>query len=166
MPPPATCLCPHCRQPLALPDPLPAGFLTCPSCGGSIVLDQAPSPADAAPPDPAADELDANRIQQLSRARRATIRSRSYLIIGAVLCGIATLQLCYLARRDGWATPRAAAYVVLAIGAGFGCIDLLRKARRLGKELKRPILPETQSPPDFSTLQDGSQRVDRLNQMR
>jgi hypothetical protein len=130
------------------------------------VLDQPPSPADAAPPDPAADELDANRIQQLSRARRATIRSRSYLIIGAVLCGIATLQLCYLARRDGWATPRAAAYVVLAIGAGFGCIDLLRKARRLGKELKRPILPETQSPPDFSTLQDGSQRVDRLNQMR
>jgi hypothetical protein len=166
MPHAPTIACPHCRQPLTLPDPLPAGFLTCPNCGGALILD---SPSDQPPEAPPADELDGDRIRQLSRARRASIRSRSYAIIASTACAVTALQLCFLAWRnhhDSGAIVRPIAFGVLAVGAVYGCVHFARRARQIKRELSAPTLAPPPAEPDFSPLQDGSQRVDRLNEMR
>ena len=54
---------------------------------------------------------------------------------------------------------------MLALGTLWGCFALVRRATAFHRELQKPMLEEPTTPPDFSTLSDGSQQVQALEQM-
>src|SRR5436305_3569382 len=115
------------------------------------------SPADAD------GELSALCVYQEKALRRGAYKSRSYCIVGAAACLVGAIQLCVmmvrLARLGGsmrWAM--IAGEALLALGALWGCAGLTRRAVAFHRELQKPMLEEPTSPPDFSTLSDGSQQ--------
>ncbi|WP_428938946.1 hypothetical protein [Fontivita pretiosa] len=145
-----------------------AGFITCPHCRADLLLPdpQQPSSTQTETPqelEPApitlGGELDALRIQRLAAMRRATYRSRSYALIAAGGCAVAGVQLAVTAVRQllaaGWGT-RAAAYALLAILAGCAAVYFWLRAVQLSAEIRRSISQQPTTPPDFSTLGDGS----------
>lgn len=99
--------------------------------------------------------------------RRGAYRTRSWLIIAAVACVAGAAQLIYLAVRGyhfgqrivpgGDLLAAAVALVVLPF--------FIRRAIRVNREIRQSPLDEPQTPPDFSTLSDGSQRWKNLEAM-
>ena len=53
-----------------------------------------------------APDLSTARIRDLSAARRATIRIRSWCVVGTLVCAVAVIELAWLivqhVRTDGW----------------------------------------------------------------
>jgi hypothetical protein len=118
-----------------------------------FVHDDLPAPAEVR------DDLDALRIKQIAKLRRAAYRSRGYLLIASVLCAALAGQMIWMgigryrneARVLG-AGLVLAALIVLALGwRAFG------RARELKAEADKSVLEEPRTPPDFSKLSDGSQ---------
>jgi hypothetical protein len=116
-------------------------------------------------------ELSGLRIRQVTSLRRGAFKARSYCIIGAAACLVAAIQLVVmmikLARFGGikhWAMIGGEA--LLALGSLWGCAGLTRRAIAFHRELGKPMLQEPTTPPDFSTLSDGSQQVQALQQMQ
>lgn len=164
----------------------------CPACGGAIIVARAkveqivscPSchtdaTVAATEPDPNANpfeglpqsdvELDYGRIQQRATLRRALYRSRSYAIIAAVVCAVAIVQLgssSYHAIQNHaiiWATV----YIGLMVAGAIGSIYFYRRAIAFHHEAKQSDASfGAQSPPDFSTLDSGSQPWEKLNDVR
>jgi hypothetical protein len=151
-------------------------FLTCPHCGTQFTA------ADELPPtdDPAeldardrkqacGDELSELRIKQLSRHRRATIRTRSHVLVGFLIFLCACGKLFQMAvremRRAHALNFRSAGLLLFAAAALFPAWYFLRRTRQISQELKKPIFSDPTTPPDFSTLQDGSQQAKNLENM-
>ncbi len=155
--------CPHCGTSLdAAPEESPRDVV-CPQCGGLTVIpaidvNQADEPAPSCDTD---DELSSVRIRQLAAGRRAAYRSRSYCVIGALVCVVAVVQLTWngiaLLRATG-AGLRTTSYLLAAGAAGWGALYFFRKAMEMDREAKRSALPEATGEPDFAPLSDGSQR--------
>jgi hypothetical protein len=114
---------------------------------------------------PASDELDGIRIRRLAAERRAAYRARSHCIIGAAACFVLELQLVWMLwRRSSTAFgPWAFAYYATAVLAAAGVLYFSRRAMQLHREANRRVLDEPVTPPDFSTLSDGSQRWKNLD---
>ncbi|MGD1276417.1 MAG: hypothetical protein ABR964_04240 [Tepidisphaeraceae bacterium] len=118
--------------------------------------------------DAGSDELDGMRIRRLAALRRAAYRSRSYCLIALGVCLVGAVQLVINAIHrlwlgGGWVRP--VLYVMAAAGLlalGTWCAHLAVKFGRQAKQSS--ILPPT-SPPDFSILDDGSQRTRHLEQL-
>jgi len=115
-------------------------------------------------------ELSGLRIRQISTLRRAAIRSRSYCIIGAAVCAVGAIQLVVMMVKlapfhDARHWAMMAGEALLALGALWGCFELMRRGWALHRELQKTMLEEPTQPPDFSTLSDGSQQVQALEQM-
>ncbi len=157
--------CPHCGTALdATPEESPRDVV-CPRCGALAIIpaideeiDQADELAPSRDPD---DELSSVRIRQLAAGRRAAYRSRSYCVIGALVCVVAVVQLTWngivLLRATG-AGFQTTAYLLAAGAAGWGALYFFRKAMEMDREAKRSALPEATGEPDFGPLSDGSQR--------
>ena len=115
--------------------------------------------------------IDAVRVRQLSALRRGAYRTRSYCFVALGLCAVAAAQLVLFAvrhvRAAGWQL-RPVGYVCGALAATMAGAFFFRRAAELNRELRqRPAaLAEPQTPPDFSTLSDGSQSWKNLEQMR
>jgi len=128
---------------------------------GFVVID------DSAPDDGTSDEdeLDGLRIRQLAQARRAAYRSRSYCFIGSAVSAAAAGQLIYKAvmnvHLSGW-TAAPILYLAVVPPALFLAWRLLCRARRFGREARQSLLGEPATPPDFSSLSDGSHIWKRL----
>jgi hypothetical protein len=125
-------------------------------------------PAEGSPDADA--ELSGLRIRQVTSLRRGAFRSRSYCIIGAAACAVCAIQLVVmmvkLARfRDARHWAMIGGEALLALGALWGCVVLVQRAIVFHRELRRPMLDEPTTPPDFSMLSDGSQQVEALEQM-
>jgi len=192
-PPPAESIrCPHCGVFIDAargPDPR---VLTCPSCSQSFILPAAdgstlaiadvsraggprPFVIDDSPSDEAVeelksnDELDGLRIRQISTARRAAYRARSYLLIGCMACAVGAGECIWKAvehfRRSGFATASqlyvSAAIVLAALG-----VFMFRRSQRMAREADSTMLQQPDNPPDFSSLHDGSRRWKDLENMR
>jgi hypothetical protein len=118
---------------------------------------------------PRDDELDELRIRQVAMLRRSAYRARSYAMLAAAVCAIATLELPYMAIREvsavGWGVWPIAR-LMLTIVAFRGMIFFARKAGQLNREALHVKLPEPSTPPDFSTLNDGSQFAKNLDEVR
>jgi hypothetical protein len=111
--------------------------------------------------DPRSDALDGLRIRRLAAARKAAYRARSHSVIAAVACLVLAAQLIWQATRGsaGIALTRGAvACGLIAICAVAAAGYFFSHARRLHREAAESALPEPTTPPDFSTLSDGSQR--------
>jgi hypothetical protein len=115
------------------------------------------------------DELDGLRIRQLATMRRAAYRSRSHAIIALLLCLIAAVESILRVARDlmrrqmGW---WSVFYLLIAAGGLIGTLFFARRAMALHLEATQTrLLPPTESP-DFSSLNDGSQRYKNLEELR
>lgn len=108
------------------------------------------------------------RIRQHAALRRSTYRSRSHAIIAAGLCFVGAIQLGWFfildMRAHGWSL-RLIAYALAITAFCCGTIYFIGRARKWHRETKQVPLPEPTTPPDFSTLSDGSDLVDKLNRI-
>ena len=168
--------CPGCDEEVDVPAGSVGQLVRCPYCNTSFFAADGHTTADVIddtegpPPDdaPRPDELDANRIRQLSALRRATLRTRSWWVIAAALAGSAAVDLLVKAGRAVahglglWATLLA----VVGGTAALATVVALRQARQLTREADGPPRPDPVDPPDFSTLDDGSNRWRELDQIR
>ena len=113
-------------------------------------------------------ELSRLRVRQLSALRRAAYRTRSYCVIGAVGCAVAAVKLVLMtsahAHARGWGL-RPVLYVLAAAAALAGVRFFFGRAAGLTRELNRPAQTDPDSPPDFSTLSDGSQHWKNLEEL-
>jgi H+/Cl- antiporter ClcA len=114
------------------------------------------------------DHLNSNRIRKMAALRRGAIRSRSYCLIALGGCVAGAAELIFDAVRR-WPAPvdlrgvaissaySLCAALLLALGGYF-----LRLGRRFHREARQSAIPPPAQPPDFSTLQDGSQIAKNL----
>lgn len=175
--------CPQCGQPV--PAEPGATLLQCPACGDQffvrpIASDEPDEPGGREPREPEEpeapdvvpgqreEELNALRIRQVSALRRATYRSRSYAILGAVVGVVAIGQLFWLivqdVRAEGW-VRRDAVFVAAIVLAVAGSVICLRRAAALQREIRQTLVTEPTVAPDFSSLSDGSQHARNLEDM-
>jgi uncharacterized Zn finger protein (UPF0148 family) len=173
-PQPRPFLCPNCGQPFESSD-ASDGIVSCPHCGQQVsfapeealrsetISDDGPAPPD----EPDDGDLSGMKIKQISALRRGAYRTRSWLMIGAISCAVGAAQLVYLAiqaRRAGLRlTPLGellTAILALLLGVYF-----IRRAVEVHREIQQSRLEEPTTPPDFSTLSDGSQRWTNLEKM-
>jgi hypothetical protein len=161
-------ICGQCGQTIGADE---TGQFHCPQCEPAL---DAPSWEESGEPmaersaHDLDDELSELRIRQISALRRAADRARSYCLIGLIVLVVAAGQLLSMAfhdvRASGWHWPDA----VYAGGALVGMIFAWRLWRRvvaLTRELNQPLQTDPLQPPDFSTLNDGSQHVKHLEEM-
>lgn len=178
--------CPGCSEPFdpdaEAPDKLDDGSISCPFCstrfipapalmpdqeGDFIIEDDSPPPAEE-PATPDEKEISRNKVRQLSALRRGAYRTRSYCTVVTVFLLVAAAKLTVLTvhrvKSEGW-QPRAMAYTCFAIAAVMIAVYFARRVIDLTRELRRPVLNDPETPPDFSTLSDGSQYWKRLEEL-
>lgn len=171
--------CPHCGQIVSPQDPTQP-IVNCPRCGQAFSIGDEQAVATSADADEEADararaEIEARReadlsevrIRQVAGLRRGAYRSRSWLLIGAFTCVVAIAQLIHLTIRDWRLGMRLAVAIWLVLLVAVGCVlfYFARRIRAFNQEIRQTKLPEPTTPPDFSTLSDGSQRWRNLEQL-
>lgn len=120
--------CPHCAQAIEATAAVASQFVACPICGNEMEIPAAEVDLERG------DELDGNRIRQLTTMRRANNRAQSYCIIAALACAVTAIQLIWMAARlvqHGAGSASAALYVLLAIACLAGVKVFLTKAAGL-----------------------------------
>ena len=168
-------VCPECGQPLEAIRGDVAQLARCPACENEFVIPAVDGSTELAEAEeveqPVApeSELDGLRMRQMVTARRAAIRSRTYMLLGAMLCAVGCAKLITLMvshiGREGW-SRLVIGYGIFAGLAIVGAFYCLRRAGELNKESKGSALPEPAEPPDFGPLSDGSQHVKNLEEIR
>jgi hypothetical protein len=120
-------------------------------------------------PDERDDELDGLRIRQLSALRRSAYRSRSHAFIAMCVCAVAVVQASVLLVQYlrefgfGW---RPLVYLGFIVAGAFGVTFFLRRTTSLHKLAKQSMIAPPTTPPDFSTLSDGTQRWKNLEEIQ
>jgi hypothetical protein len=112
-------------------------------------------------------ELSELRIRQVAGLRRGAYRSRSWLLMGACTCGVGFAQCVHLAVRDWRLGLRMgpATDLILAAAAVLAFRFFLRRIRDLNRELRESAMRGPATPPDLSSLSDGSQQWANLNEL-
>src|SRR5437762_49354 len=105
------------------------------------------------------DDLDGIRIRQITKMKRSAVRSRGYMLVGAVFCFGLALQLIWYAAGSFRAGARmiGVAYVAGAMGLLMVSWIAVTRAAKFKREADAKLLEEPKTPPDFSKLSDGSQ---------
>lgn len=168
--------CPECSEWVAAPAESNLPVLECPACHAQFFVSQPDESAELDEDEAEAararsakeDELNAVKIRQLSALRRGAYRSRSYCIIASgalVVCAIKLVAMTIRhVRYIGW-QARPIGYLLAAVAAGIAAGHFVARIAELNRELRQSALSEPESPPDFSTLSDGSQQWKNLEQM-
>ena len=127
-----------------------------------------PEQSEPQEPDRSA-ELDGLRIRQLATLRRAAYRSRSYAIIAAVVCAFSVIQAGYLLVQQlihiGF-SGRVVVYAGFILAGAYGAFLFTGRAIAFHREATQTLLQDPKTPPDFSTLSDGSQRWKNLEDIQ
>jgi len=169
--------CPECGHLVDSPADENQRLLECPACRAQffIVSDDEPSESeDESQTRRDKDESDPQRelselhIRQVRDLRRGANRTRAWFVFAALGCVVVAAQFGVFAgefvSKNGWRLlPMGfilAALAVLMLGARF-----VRRAAETTREIRQMIVPPPSSPPDFSTLSDGSQRWKNLDDM-
>lgn len=126
--------------------------------------------AQAAAAEDREQEIDGNKIRQLSAMRRGAIRARSWCLIVVVVCLVGAVELVIKTIENVWHARRwglrPTGFILFAIAGVIIAVYFFRRARELKREIDKPALQDPSKPPDFSTLSDGSQRWKHLEDMR
>lgn len=102
-------------------------------------------------------------VKQVMTERKALFRMRSYFVALAVTAAVAAVQLGI------WINSRlhrsgfdlfVIGYAVAIVGMVIAVVFSIRRIRRYTAELAVPVQTDPVDAPDFSTLSDGSQRLD------
>ena len=169
--------CPHCSQPVEIGENASEPFIHCLYCGNQFAVassESADQEYESREADARAAEsesaLDGARIHQLTSLRRGAIRARTYLHIGWVVCATGGVQLTLKAmqrvRYEHVWDSRTFAFGIFSVVCFMISLYFLKRALEIGRELKTPLLEEPTTPPDFSTLSDGSQHARNLDDIR
>jgi hypothetical protein len=114
-------------------------------------------------------ELNSIRIRQLAAEKRSTYRQRSYCIMAVAVCVVGILQLGWMTwqhlRSLGW-TARPIGYVLFMILFAWLARRFTLRAIALHRAAKRSLLGEPSTPPDFSSLDDGSKQWKNLEDVK
>lgn len=166
-PSPGSYDCPHCGEPADVAPQEVGPFITCLHCGGEFAL---PSVGTSVEDQEAMEEartrlesreheLDMTRIKQLTALRRSYIRSRSHIVIAMVLCLniageliFATVQRWRELHRFGL---KSVGFLLFAAAAMMATVYFLRRAIEMTRDLDKPRNTDPATPPDFSTLRNG-----------
>ena len=169
--------CPGCDEEVEVPAEVVGQLVRCPYCNAdffaaegqthlAVVDDTPPATEDRGPPD----ELNAVRVRQLATLRLATLRARSWWLIGLLLSATTAIDLVGKAVVSVWHDRAWGVWPTLLVLGGVVATALAiaagRAARRLGQEAATSALPPPTEPPDFSTLGDGTDRWRRLEEIR
>jgi len=182
--------CPHCNNDVGVTLDLAACQMPCPHCGQAMVIPAVDGSIELPESDPFALEYEAAgdaqdeeerfrreaegrlnslRIQAITAEHRALNRSRSFATAGGVAMLIVIahclIEIGSNVAAGGWGlSSTALAGVTLA--AAIVAVWLFRRARRLAAlARRRRLLDDPDTPPDFTPLQDGSQRWRNLEQV-
>lgn len=136
---PLTHPCPACGQPVEIPTEVTGAPLQCPACGEQFVIDDEEAEPQIDMPSSSEDELDARRIERISKLRRSIYRSRSHAIIATVVCAVGSIQVMILLAREiratllGW---RSLLYAIILVPAIFGIRFFAKSAIALHRQAK------------------------------
>lgn len=172
-PPQPACYCPACGEVVTAGTSVER-LLQCPRCGEQFfIADEITDPqehearaTDDAPPNHES-ELSELRIHHARHVRQSAYRNRKWPIIGAAACLMAAAKLIQIG-VVGFRTGMRAAPIVdmlVAIAALILFAHFVRRAITLTREIRASRLKDPITPPDFSTLSDGSQRYRNLEKM-
>ena len=166
---PTTYACPACGSAVTPASDRP-NLLICPACQCESFVPAGEEPADEETVEaPGDDEIDSARIRRLATERRSINRTASYFLVATGVCVVAIGQLAWMTiqhvRAVGW-TPRPIGYFLFIVLAAWGAWHFGRRAAVLRGEAKASVLPEPTTPPDFSTLDDGSKYWKNLEDVR
>src|SRR5690606_26094243 len=151
---------------------------TCPHCQSAYIVPAIDGSTELPPPDPfeiiddtepeeSPEEL-ARRLKEeresrlntlhvaaVTAERRGKNRARLFSLGGGLACLIGILQIGFLVYRNPDALAdrqRVVGLAVLGVGMLYFALFLFRRAARLTHELRQPILPPPDHPPDFEPL--------------
>jgi hypothetical protein len=169
--------CPGCDEEVDIAADSHGQLVRCPYCNTDFfasaeqshldVVDDTPQPMEV-PSEEAA--FDKHRVAMLVALRLGAIRARSWWVIGLFLSIMAILD----------ALRRAALYaevlhhwgiwptidILIALLAVRWAVHCWRRARELKREIDHSAIPDPVTPPDFSTLSDGTDRWKDLENVR
>ena len=168
--------CPGCGHAVSA-DP-GKNLLQCPRCGEQFFVpaSDSESSCEQTETDPSAPptstqttdaELSELRIRQVSSLRRGAYRARSWCIIAAVVCAVAAIKLVQMLVVD-WRSGMTLAPIGEALAAAAAvmiCGHFARRVGQLTREIRNSRLADPLTPPDLSTLRDGTQRFAGLDEL-
>lgn len=172
-------LCPHCDHPLsAWRSETGDESEACPTCGGPLAsADVGATEQERAEQEERlrqeveqrtrAARLDDVRVKQVLTERRSLFRMRSYFVALAVTAAVAAGQLgiwAFARITRGGLDLFVVGYLVAIAGLVAAAIFAVGRVRRYTAELAIPVQRDPIEPPDFSTLSDGSHRLDEAAQ--
>jgi hypothetical protein len=146
--------CSHCGQDVILP-PLEALSSTVigPACGDSGSFAVVDDRIDK-------DQLDLQRIRRIATHHRSLVKNWRHAVIGMVFCAVAATTFMWLAYMEV-ATGRirvSMRFIALIVLFIYWTAYFAIRLQHLRKHAIESGLTEPTAPPDFSALNDGSQR--------
>ncbi|QOV88471.1 hypothetical protein [Humisphaera borealis] len=167
-------VCPSCGKSFspALETAGSDGLIACPACGyqssyASDVSDADRELALRMEVEQRTREAHLNdiRVKQILTERRSLFRMRSYFVALAVTAAVAAGQLgiwSYGRLMRGGVDLFVIGYLAAILGLAVAAAVCMRQIRRYNAELATPMQTEDLPSPDFSTLSDGSQRLNSV----
>ena len=169
--------CPACGERVEAEVEEVARLVECPACGEAFVIPALDGSTDVPDADAAGEErkahdelqeLDSLRMRHLIVTRRTAIRTRTYFVTGAFGCLVGGVELVIMTvnevRRVGWHL-RQVGFVLSALLGFWGAVCLFQRAAYWGRQGRAVTIPEPETPPDFTTLSDGSQYARNLENL-
>jgi hypothetical protein len=160
--------CPACGQ--LVGSEIQVGPMQCPNCGQqflpAVEANELSSGTESAVSE-RDDELSELRIRNISNLRRGAYRSRSLLIIAAVICIVAAakfIQIAIVAVRQRLYLA-AIGDAMCAVAAMIGVATLVPRITAFTHEIRGSRLKPPAELPDLSQLGDGSQRWKHLEEL-
>lgn len=171
--------CPECGRPVDTVTALSPGLLQCPFCHAQFFAGIDEEEEETAEPDhdtladerhrQAEHELSELHIRQVRDLRRGANRTRSWFIFGAIVAAMVSAELIVMSiqfvRLYGW-HALAVGYLFAAAAGLMVSLRFVQKAVETTREIRAMVMPEPVTPPDFSPLDNGSQRWKNLEELK
>jgi hypothetical protein len=167
--------CPHCEQNVLIESVSDEPEMICPHCGNAFVVPHSEfgglDDHDGNPEEQRREaELDMMRIRQLTTARRAAIRARTYLLVGCLIFATAAINLIIKTvqrvRYEKVWDARTFSFIAFSAACFMIAYYFMSRMLEISKELGRSAIEEPATPPDFSTLSDGTQTARDLEDVK
>ncbi len=163
-------VCPACNYTITTAESPEESLTYCPACGADLEAVRAEADfqreqalrieVERRQRDQQLNEV---RIKQVLTERRSLFRTRSYFVVLGTAALVIAIQIAiysvYRLQHGGFSF-RVGAYIAAFLPLLLLMRFCWRKIRQYNLELATPLLPEPAADPDFSTLSDGTQRLD------